>query len=64
MEIGTDVPIGDEWVVNYHPYLLLIMRFDCHIHVDVVAATACVKYLFKYAHKGEKLRQSKNPRDN
>ena len=29
------------------------MRFDCHIHVDVVAATACVKYLFKNVHKGE-----------
>lgn len=29
------------------------MLFDCHIHVDIVTATACVKYLFKYVHKGE-----------
>ena len=35
----------------YNAYLLL--RFDCHIHVDVVTATACTKYLFKYCHKTE-----------
>ena len=40
----TNVPVGDEWVASYNPYLLL--RFDCHIHVDVVTATACIKYLF------------------
>ena len=47
----TNVPVGDEWVASYNPYLLL--RFDCHIHVDVVTATACFKYLFKYCHKTE-----------
>ena len=47
----TNVPVGDEWVASYNPYLLL--RFDCHIHVDVVTATACIKYLFKYCHKTE-----------
>ncbi len=45
------VEVGDEWVASYNPYLL--MRFDCHIHVDVVTATACIKYLFKYCHKQE-----------
>lgn len=45
-----DVRIGYEWVVPYNPYLLLM--FDCHICVDVVTATSCVKYLFKYVHKG------------
>ena len=30
-----------------------VLRFDCHIHVDVVTATACIKYLFKYCHKTE-----------
>ena len=49
----TNVPVGDEWVVSYNPCLLL--RFDCHIHVDVVTATACIKYLFKYCHKTEDL---------
>jgi hypothetical protein len=29
------------------------MMFDCHICVDIVTGTACVKYLFKYVNKGE-----------
>lgn len=28
------------------------MMFDCNISVDIVTATACVKYLFKYVNKG------------
>ena len=47
----TNVPVGDEWVASYNSHLLL--RFDCHIQVDVVTATACIKYLFKYCHKTE-----------
>ena len=46
-----NVPVGDEWVANYNPYSLT--RFDCHIHLDVVTANACIKYLFKYCHKAE-----------
>ena len=30
-----------------------VLRFDYHIHVGVVTATACIKYLFKYCHKTE-----------
>lgn len=45
-----DVKIGNEWVVPYNP--MLLMLFDCHICVDIVTATACVQYLFKYCHKG------------
>ena len=45
------VKVGNEWVVPYNP--ILLMMFDCHICVDVVTATACVKYLFKYVNKGE-----------
>ena len=26
--VYKDVPIGDEWVASYNPWLL--MRFDCH----------------------------------
>ena len=39
----TNVPVGDEWVASYNPYLLL--RFDCQIHVDVVTVTACMIHL-------------------
>ena len=45
------VRIGNEWVVPYNP--MLLMMFDCHICVDVVTATSCVKYVFKYCHKGD-----------
>ena len=47
----TNVSVGDEWVASCNPFLQ--MRFDCHIHVHVVTATACVRHLFKYVHKGE-----------
>ena len=47
----TNVPVGDEWVASCNPYLLL--RFDCHIHVDVVTATTCIKYLFRYCNRTE-----------
>ena len=39
----TSVPVGDEWVASYNLYLLPVLLFDCHIHVDVVTATACIK---------------------
>lgn len=48
--VWTDVEISNQWVVPYNPYLL--MMFDCHICVDIVTASSCVKYLFKYVHKG------------
>lgn len=48
--VWQDVPIGNEWIVPYNPYLLL--KYDCHICVDVVTAASCVKYLFKYVTKG------------
>ena len=46
----TNVPVGDEWVTSYNPYLLL--RFDCHIHVDVVllpllALSTCLSTVIK-----------------
>ena len=34
-----------------NPILLLV--FECHMSVDIVTATSCVKYLFKYVHEGE-----------
>lgn len=45
-----DVPIGNQGIVPYNPYLLL--KYNCHICVDVVTAASCVKYLFKYVTKG------------
>ena len=37
-------------VVPYNPYLLL--RYECHINVEICSSIAAVKYLFKYVYKG------------
>ena len=49
-DVWKDVTIDNQLIVPYNPYLLL--KFDCHICVDVVTAASCVKYLFKYVTKG------------
>ncbi|CAM9746325.1 unnamed protein product [Phaeothamnion confervicola] len=45
-----DVEIDNRWIVPYNPYLL--MKYDCHINVDLISADAVVKYLYKYVNKG------------
>lgn len=42
--------MSNQWIVPRNVYLH--MRFDCHICCDIVSASACVKYLFKYYAKG------------
>jgi hypothetical protein len=37
-------------VVPYNPYLLL--RYECHINVEICSSIVAVKYLFKYVYKG------------
>lgn len=40
----------NSWVVPYNAYLLL--KYNCHINVEVCASIQSVKYLFKYVYKG------------
>ena len=40
-----DIPIRNQRIVPYNAYLLL--KYNCHICVDVVTAASCVKHLFK-----------------
>jgi hypothetical protein len=40
----------NSWVVPYNPYLLL--KYNCHINVEVCTSIQAVKYLFKYVYKG------------
>jgi hypothetical protein len=42
--------VDNSWVVPYNPHLLL--KFNCHINVEVCASVKSVKYLFKYVYKG------------
>lgn len=40
---------GDEFVVPYNPHLLL--RFKCHINIEIYGMISSVKYLYKYVCK-------------
>ena len=42
--------LDNRWVVPYNPYLL--MRYNCHINLEVCSSIKAVKYLFKYIYKG------------
>jgi hypothetical protein len=46
----ADFEIDNRWVVQYNPYLLL--KFNCHINVEICSSIKCVKYLYKYLFKG------------
>ena len=49
-ESPPDFYIDNRWVVQYNPYLLL--KFNCHINVEICSSIKCVKYLYKYLFKG------------
>lgn len=42
--------LDNRWVVPYNPYLL--MKFDCHINIEVCATIQSIKYMYKYIYKG------------
>ncbi|XP_073125562.1 uncharacterized protein [Henckelia pumila] len=46
---NDEIFIDNGWVVPYNPYLLL--KYDCHINVEVCGGVKCVKYIYKYIHK-------------
>ena len=45
-----DRTIDNSWVVPYSPYLLL--KYQCHLNVEVCVSVESVKYLYKYVYKG------------
>ncbi|XP_024172022.1 uncharacterized protein LOC112178034 [Rosa chinensis] len=45
-----DTMADNSWVVPYNPWLLL--RYDCHINVEICGSIKSVKYLYKYVYKG------------
>ena len=42
--------VNDSWVVPHNPQLL--MKFNCHMNVEICTSVKSVKYIFKYIHKG------------
>jgi hypothetical protein len=44
------IPINDDRVVSYNPYLLL--KYGCHVNIEYVFGQKACKYLFKYILKG------------
>lgn len=55
--IKSNVAVDNRWVVPYNPYLLetlyLLIRFNCHMNVEICSTMKAVKYLYKYINKGE-----------
>ena len=48
--IKQTVKLDNGWVVPYNPILLL--KFQCHVNVEIVGSVGAVKYLYKYITKG------------
>lgn len=44
-----DKVIDNRWVVPYNPWLLL--KFNCHINVEICGNIKIIKYIYKYVHK-------------
>eukprot|EP00794_Sanderia_malayensis_P002293 gene2293-biopygen2036 len=42
--------LNDSWVVPHN--IKLLLKFDCHMNVEVCTTVKSVKYIFKYIHKG------------
>jgi hypothetical protein len=50
ISINRNKFVDNRWVVPYNPWLLL--KYDCHINVEVCSSVKSIKYLYKYVYKG------------
>ena len=50
VSLNRNTTVDNRWVVPYNPWLLL--KYDCHINVEVFSSIKSVKYLYKYVYKG------------
>ena len=55
--------LDNRWVVPYNP--ILLMRYNCHINVEICCSIKSVKYIYKYIYKGhDRAFFSIEPKDN
>ncbi|KAK7273081.1 hypothetical protein RIF29_14127 [Crotalaria pallida] len=50
IQINRNVAVDNGWVVAFNDWLLL--KYDCHINVEVCSSIKSIKYLYKYVYKG------------
>ncbi|XP_028085941.1 uncharacterized protein LOC114286913 [Camellia sinensis] len=50
LESNPSVFVNNSWVILYNPWLLL--KYDCHINLEICSSVTSVKYLYKYVYKG------------
>ncbi|XP_028074574.1 uncharacterized protein LOC114276939 [Camellia sinensis] len=50
LESNPSVLVDNSWVISYNPWLLL--KYDCHINLEICSSVTSVKYLYKYVYKG------------
>lgn len=50
ISLGRHRSVENRWVVPYNPWLLL--KYDCHINVEICSSIKSNKYLYKYVYKG------------
>ena len=47
---GDTIQLTNQWVVPHNPALLL--KYDCHINVEICCSIRSIKYMHKYVYKG------------